>query len=321
MSQLSTTVLSFWVIFSTTAQADSYDYEIGISYDSTQGSNDSVANFGISPIPATVVTINSDSDTDEITASGNWYFDGVIANDGPRTRAAFIGRASYLSLTYTNGRGDDVITINSSDPLIPSSTFQFDRENDDFSAGLRWVWAESGWYGLANIVSADFDFSGDSGSVSTSADIYGVGVGKYIGTQTTIDLTVVRVESDSSGNIIGGNSSSSEVALSFSHIGNLGQTWQYGTDIGLSTTNVGNSDGSFNIGLSIYPTRDIAFGLNVISGLRDADAAPKRYNVSGSWFSSEKLEFTAGYGWVDIDEPPNTNSDQSSFSVGANYRF
>jgi hypothetical protein len=314
---LAVSALAFSVALSATGHADSYDYEIGISYDASRASSES--NFAGPFLPS--IRFESDSDNDDIRFAGTWFFDGVAASTGPRSRAAFISRASAISLTYTRGNGDTVSTVNTTDPAFPSFTDKSEQNTNSFSAKLHGVWSESGWYGLASLSRAGIEIDSESGSTDLSADTYSLGLGKYIGIQTTLELSVVRLDSDASGFIIGGNSTSTEAAVAFSHIGGLGRTWQYGTDIVLATTERGTSDGSYRVRLSLYPSRPLAFGIDIDGALQDPGDVSTNFGLFASWFPRESIELDAHYGWISIDEPSNTDFDQYNFGVGVNFRF
>lgn len=317
---LTTMVLPLGIVFSTSGHADTYNYELGILYGASHTSTVSTVSFG-PVLPAEPIRLESDTDTDDFSVFGTWYFDGVTSTDGPRSRAAFLGRASALSLSYMRSTGDTKSTLISSDPAIPSFMDRSDQSANSFSANLRYIWPESGWYGLASLSRADANFDSGSGSADISADAYSLGVGKYIGSQTTLDLSVVRLESEASGFVIGGNSASTEAAIAYSHIGSLGRTWQYGTDIVLATIDVGTSDGSYDVRLSLNPSRPVAFGIEVNGALQDPGDGRTTYELFASWFPRESIELAASYGWVSIDEPINTDFDQDNFGVGVNFRF
>lgn len=295
-----------------TAHADSYDYEIGIAYDADRASSESSFES-----PFLDLSVSSETDNDRFGVTGTWYFDSVAASTGPRSRAAFIDRASGVSLSYSRGDGDSVFTV-SSDPTVPPSVTRGSQTANSFSANLRWVWQESGWYGLGGLSRADLEFDGSN---DISADGFSLGFGKYLGAQTTLDLSILRQDSDAQGAVIGGNSTSTEAALGFSHIGNVGGTWQYGTDIVLATTPRGPSDGSYSARLSLYPSRPLAFGIDVDGALQDADDASTSYGLFASWFAGERLELDARYGWISLDEGDDTDIDQYSFGLGMSFRF
>ncbi len=83
---------------SVTAHADSYKYELDLAYDADRASLES--NFDT---PFLDLSVSSETDNDELGLTGTWYFDDVRTSTGPLSRAAFIGRASGLSLGYSRG--------------------------------------------------------------------------------------------------------------------------------------------------------------------------------------------------------------------------
>jgi hypothetical protein len=299
-----------------TSHADSYNYEIGIEYGADRATTESVFES-----PFLSGSGRSESDDDGIELFGTWYFDGVSGSDGPRSRAAFISRASSVSFSYLHGNGDSVSTVSFGDPTFPPSTSRTEQTTNNFSANLRWVWSQSGWYALAGFSSADLELDSESLASEINADAYSLGFGKYIGDQTTLELSLLRQEAEVSGAVLGGSSNSTEVALGFTHIGGLGGEWQYGADIGLSTTGRGSSDGSYNVRLSLYPSRSLAFGLETDGALQDRSEASERYGLFASWFPSERIELGAHYGRLRADEPSNTDIDQYDFGVGVTFRF
>lgn len=311
--------LALSVALSATARADSYDYQIGISYDASRASSASDAAGPIQPVEP--IRFESDSDDDEIAFTGTWFFDGVAASTGPRSRAPFISRASAISLGYTRGDGETVSTVSSGDPAVPSFMDRSEQDTNTISANLRWVWPESGWYGLAGLSRANVEIGGEFASADLNADTYSLGFGKYIGTRTTLDLSVVRLDSDASGFVIGGNSTSTETEVAFSHIGSLGRTWQYGTDVVLTTADRGTADGSYGVRLSLYPSRPLAFGIGINGALQDPGDVSTDFELFASWFPREDIGLDARFGWISFDEPSNTDLDQYNFGVGVNFRF
>lgn len=312
-------VLAVLIALPATGNADTYDYEIEISYDATRFSSGFVSGGPVAPLGP--IRVSAETDNDEIGLAGTWYFDGVSAATGPRSRAEFISRASAVSVSYTRGDGDSVFSVISSNPALPFSTGRSEQTTNILSADLRWVWAESGWYGLADLSMAELEF--DSGGVPTTADGdgYGLGVGKYLAAQTALELRVLRQSSDVSGVDIGGDSSSTEVALGLVHVGALGPTWQYGADIALATTSRAASEGSYNARLSLYPSRPLAFGIDIAGALQDTSDVSTDYEVFASWFPRERLGLSARYGWISLDELGDTDIDQYSFGIDVSFRF
>ena len=304
----------------TPGAADEFDFEVGIAYDASSSSTSTRVDFG-PVLPTESFVLRSDTDNDDIRVFGTWYFDGVSAREGPRSRAAFLSRASSLSFSYNRDEGDSDFRLISDDPAIPSTMESVDIVGDTFAVNLRYVWAESGWYALAGVLTGNAEIEDGLGSVDASVDAYSLGIGRYLGPQTAIDLSLIHGESDASGMAFAGTSSSTEGAITFTHIGQLGAVWQYGADVALTTTGVGDSDGSFDLRFSLFPSRPLAFGIDVNGALEDTGDNPLSYELFVSWFPVENLELAANYVLQTIDEAPNTDFDGDSVGVGVNFRF
>lgn len=319
---LTTLAASLCLAMTAPSEADEYDYEIGVLYDQNRAS--SVSTFGIGAVPGPPIqpmTLASDTDNDTVGVSGTWYFDGVRTSGGPKSRAAFLSKASSLSVSYSRGFGDTTTIISPTGPGSPPPTVVLtDQDSNNFEAGLRYVWPTADWYGLANFSRIDAEIGDIAGAIDLTTNAYSLGVGKYLGSQTTVDLNVVRLESDAAGFVIGGNISSTEASINFSHIGDLLNSWQYGADFGILTTGVGDSAGSYRVGFSLYPTRALAMGLNVSGGLGGSRIATS-YSFFLTWFLREQFGLTANYGFIDVDNPFNTDFDQDNIGLSAIFRF
>lgn len=295
-------------LLATSSIADEFNYDVGLDL----GSSRSTTKTNIL-IPGMTVQSRSESDSDNIGVRGTWYFDTVEANSGPRSRAVFIERASGLSLGYSHGDGDTRSTVPNPFPGNPPDTFRADESSSQYGGDVRYVWKESGWYGIANISRAELDIDSPLFSTDFSINTYGVGAGKYIGSQTAVDFTVALGEVEGEYSTV--------ATLSLTHIGAMGETWQYGADVGLSDSNADGSDGQFALGFSLYPSRDVAFGVDVFGPLQDFSDGVIRYGLFASWYPSERVGLEARYFSSDVDVPSNVDVDQYGYGVGLNMRF
>lgn len=283
-------------LFGVNAGADEFDFELALDYDST-----SISSTTQTQLP---IVFDLDQDLDNIDLRGTWFFNGVVANEGPRDRAAFLGQASSVSLSYANLDGSTVSRIVSSDPNIPSSTDRSSQSGDAFSVDGRYVW-NSGWYVVGGLASADLE------GVDVTA--IAAGVGKYFGSRTALDFSVTRAESD--------NSDSTEVSLNLRRVGDLGSTWQYAADLNVSTISIGDADGSYEARFTLYPSRDFGFGASINGGIGSSQFDSTSYSVLASWFPAQNIGLEASYGWVDSDDLPGTSTDTDTFSIGGVFRF
>ena len=311
------------LLIATSGVAEEYNFEVGLAFDSTntEGSRTITA-------PGETIFDSSEIDTDVLSVFGSWYFTGLSDDKGPRARAALVDRASSLSFGYS--RTDQTFSSfrMSDDPSssFPPNDSTYENDGDAYAIGIRYVHRDSGWFGDAALLSSDTTAVGvvhDSGDASE----WSLGIGKYLFDTTTLSLDVGRRDYD-------GVLEETDVVLSFSHLGNLGERWQYGIDLAY-----GRSEGDFDleqdtwgVAIALYPTRDFEFGVGVedISGsgyFRDSTG------IKGfaSWFITPNVRVSARYRVDDIyywfgsifigGAPEVSDAEQDSFEISATIRF
>ena len=302
--------------FSIPAIADDFKFEAGLAYDRTRLD-------GSQTITATQGTINDTGsiDTDDVSLFGTWYFAGLSDDEGPRTRAAFVDRASAVTLSYSRTDQSFANTIESTFPSIPSGDFAFDTSGDTYAIGGRFVSRDSGWFANAAYLSTN---TRPSGVVIGDTDVSGwsVGVGKYFWGNSAISLDVTDFDNDTS-----------VIAVAFTRLGNLGGDWQYAVDLGYSRTDesFGSDTDSWFAGVGLIPTKDVEFGLRYQdqeSRFPGSDSTSIEGYVS--WFVTPKFELAARYRVDDVDYlggasvfPAERVSDADQDSIGllVNFRF
>ncbi|MDJ0813197.1 MAG: hypothetical protein QNJ23_05675 [Woeseiaceae bacterium] len=301
------------------AAADDFDFEVGLTYDRTQLDSEQTFTSNVGTIfNATEV------DTDAYGLFGSWYFAGLSDDNGPRARAAFVDRASMLSVGYVRTDVTFSTSIVSTDPLVPPFEGEFESDGDAYALDLRYVWRDSGWFMNAGVAEADANVGGTIGG-SSDATAWRLGVGKYLFDTTTLALDVSETDDDVADATV--------VALAFAHLGDMGETWQYGVDLGYARTD-GDFDleiDSWNAALSLYPNRDVEFGLRIV----EQDADPEflestSYEGFASWFVTPSVVLGASYRVDDVDsrgsvafQPADRDSDtdQDGFSLSVSVRF
>ncbi|MEO0576855.1 MAG: hypothetical protein AAF004_15465 [Pseudomonadota bacterium] len=82
--------------------AEEFDYELSVGYSRSETDTTSVS----TPVIGSAVSNTIGSETNELTLTGTWFFDGLSDDDGPRTRASFVDRASSLSLRYADASSE-----------------------------------------------------------------------------------------------------------------------------------------------------------------------------------------------------------------------
>ena len=295
------------LVLAESAMADTFDYEVGAGYQSAMSDFSGNAVFG---------NARGSSDTDSFNLAGSWYFAGLSDDEGPRSRAEFLSRASSLTLAYSQSDGSSSTTF--SDPVLPDVTTRSKNSADDYSARFRYVWKQGGWYGLAGVSRLESTFRSRAGdpliavSEELDATLYSLGVGKYLGKATSIDLNASRADAD--------GSDTTSYALNLTHIGKIGQAWQYGLGVSMSRSDRDDDDGSYRASFSLFPTRDLEFGVGITH--RDADVlGGESYNGFVSWFVRSNVELTASYGTDNPDTNSSQSVDSSATAVGVSIRF
>ncbi len=312
MQRLTYAILTTGLFAAGPVAADTYDYEVDLSYSSFDSDSISFPFIGGFPDPTQGSSETSSSD-DEISITGRWFYSGLSDEEGPRSRAAFVSRASSVSATYARLDGDASFVSNVfGNPIVASG----EQTADTFGVDLRHVWQESGWYVLAGIAesSADVSFTdpgGNTSEASGEADAYFAGFGKYLGATTSLDLVVANAEA--------GGSDSTNVALDLTHIGQLNESWQYGVDVGVGFA---PDDRLYDLRFSLYPNRDVAFGFGYRTTDDDDDFGGESSSMSAfaSWFLNETTVIRADLSSGD-GEAPGTEIDTDGFGIGITMRF
>ena len=303
------------------ASAEEYDFELDVDFGSTNSDFEST----FSPITGGTVFSSSSRDTDNLSILGSWYFAGLSDNVGPRARAELVNRASSLTLGYARTEETDkglTTLVGITQPFVPAP-YRFESDGDSYGMNLRYVDRDSGWFGGAGWQSSEISFGGSVSGLDTTE--WQVGVGKYIFETTTLGLDVTQID--------GRFSDATVVALSFEHLGDLGEDWQYAIDIGYDRL-----DGDFSFELdswsasaALYPNRDLEFGVTITD---TPDGTTERYGngyeAFASWFVKPNISLSARYRVEDVDTFSGTiegqgtqvsDADQSTFGISATWRF
>ncbi len=309
----------------TNVVAGEYDYEAGLSYgNSGTDVSSSLAFVGGNP-GSQFGSATTSSDSDRVELSGTWYYSGLSDESGPKSRAAFLIQASGVRLAYSY---DDLSGSYASSGLqpplppgllpIPPSTGSIDGTTHALEVGLRHVWEASGWYGLAGATRIDFEFDavfdGIGSSNDTDETVYTLGIGKYLGQATALDLSIISSEID--GYDI------TAYGFSFNHVGLVGGNWHYAADLGVAVSDEDGDDGTYSLGLSLFPTTEVEFGIQIVHYESAFNLDSDSYGGFARWFVRDRIELHTSYqrndNW-ESDLVSDIDSDQ--FTVGVNVRF
>ncbi|MEO0576348.1 MAG: hypothetical protein AAF004_12860, partial [Pseudomonadota bacterium] len=279
------------------------------------------------PVNGPAVSNTIGSETNELTLTGTWFFGGLSDDEGPRTGASFVDRASSLSLRYADASSEtDALgtVIFAPGPIVtptpnPTPTLStFDVDTRDISLSGRYVWKQSGWF-----VSGQYSDGELDGFSQADITLITAGVGKYIGKTTSIDLVLIQQDVDFGF----GDDADSGVALSGNHIGNINDQWQYGISASVSSASLNGASGSYTTRFSLYPNRDLFFDVGIRGELGGGGSGTMLYDISAGWFVTPQLQGRVGFGFVDEDNQSfafsalETETDSTNFSASIRYRF
>lgn len=298
------------------AAGEDYDYQVGLTYGSAQSDSTVVPTLGGVPDPSLGITTSS-SDTDTIELTGVWFYSGLSDDNGPKSRAAFMSRASSLVVSYANG-DESTTTEFSGGGIIPPQSVRADGSSNEYSLDLRHVWKDSGWFARAGISRAesDVDITNNGGVPAFAkfdANRYTLGVGNYLGQATTLELAITTLDV--------GSSNPTVVALSFSHIGSLGANWQYGADVAFAKSDTGGDGDAIALRGSLFPTPSIEFGLSFSRQDRSGGFELQTTEAFAGWFVRDNVELTARFRLNDPDTFPGQDIDSDEFGIGVSMRF
>ncbi|MEO1319847.1 MAG: hypothetical protein AAFV30_04665 [Pseudomonadota bacterium] len=306
-------VIALSAVLSSAAWSDDYNYEVGFGLERAESSVLDTGFATIGPGPG-FPSLSIDTETTDFEVSGTWFFDGLSDARGPRSRAAFVDRASSLSLVIGDSSTDTDAVLRIPGGTPPETRDSFESDGTRFGVAGRYVLEPSGWFFTGQIARVDFDTFGTSAEL----DLLAAGVGKYLGETTTLSLSAARSEIDVSG---GGDDSDSGLILEFDHIGGDAAGLQYGVGAVVSNQSVEGSSGSYTVRGSLYPNRDLSLNLSVNGQLGSDPIDATVFSVSGGWFFTEAFEVSAGYTFTEFDEEENVDLDDDSFRLSARYRF
>ena len=306
-------------LIASTAIAEDYTFEISAGYDRTQ--SDSFLRIVDQPpfAPGSFESLTS-GDTDSFDLVGNWYFKGLSDDEGPRSRALLVDRASVLSLSYRRADGSAVNTVNSTVPGFPSSQGRTSSSVDEVGFSGRLVGRRNGWFIQGGVLEGDLDADIEGSAIIVGdRSAWSVGFGRYIFKNTTLALGYGEAEV--------GFSDLETIGLDFEHLGSLPGTWQYGVDLSYQRLEDDFSDfNTWELALALYPTRDIEFGVAYADRLEPATFTPgevESFEGFVSWFVKPNIEISARYRVDDFGDSFGNfgDDDQDNFGLSLNVRF
>ena len=287
---------------SATAQAD-YQWELGAAYGTGE--------FDIG---------TQNPDNDEISGYGTYFIDAVDDTKGPLAEAAFLDRASSISLFAVNANidGDGIRDLG--------------RKN--YGLEIHAVSSDAGWitdFGysreendtLRTSLSADQlpTIPGNRGLDTIDIDRFKVGFGKYLTDRTTLVASWTYSDIDEAGDF-------SSYRLDLEHLfqfsfGVIMAEASYGiVDVSVDDTLLEDADDIdiFLVGATYYFGSNKNWGVGINGGQEDFDGDSfKRWEANVSWFITDQWEVALDYSDGEFDDLDNVESQLATLST--RFRF
>jgi hypothetical protein len=126
------------------------------------------------------------------------FFAPVDDANGPYALASFFDPTSRVSVAWGHERLK-ISTAVASLPGVPgpSASLELVTKTDDYSVGGRYVLPRSKWYFGGSYTTADIENPDQLGTRIVDASGYGVLIGKYLGSATTLEAAFDSTEHDS----------------------------------------------------------------------------------------------------------------------------
>lgn len=129
-------------------------------------------------------------DTDRSSLDATFYFDPVDDAQSPYALAPFLDPATQIGASVSRDRETVPVAIS---VFAPSASPEFaTTTTDDYTVAGRYVLPASKWYAGGRYTKSDVGAPSQSVNEKIDADAYGVVGGKYLGPNTTLDLTANR---------------------------------------------------------------------------------------------------------------------------------
>lgn len=232
-------------------------------------------------------------DFDGWRIGGTYYLDAVNNERGPLAEAAFVDRASNLSLSLSRIDADD-----------------FGSDFDAHTVSGLFVSKDTGWlFGLSYE-------NGDQDSPNLDLDTLSFTAGRYVAPNTTFVVNYSHAEAGNSP--AEQDTDSYEVALK--HLGQTGSKMYYALEVSLGEINEEDIDQntlSYGGSYTLYPSRNIGIGVGLDFLDSDFEEATA-YRLFANWFFIENASVGLMYQMLDVDE---TDIEQDAWTVDALVRF
>ena len=232
----------------------------------------------------------SGSDVEGIDLGASYFFQPVDDSKGPYREAAFIDRASSVTVVASDSELDNTV------------------DSEDYGIGVRYITAGGGWIIDGRYLRSELS----TGPLDVELDAYGLTVGKYIAENTTLEIGYAYSEADGGAEV---DSYSAEIQ----HLMNWGDSGLKlgGGYIYSETDDGGNDLDTYFVDATWYPCKNL--GINAGFALADSENGDVDvYSVGAEYFITQHAAVSLAYASEEVDD---TNLESDVWRMGVNFRF
>jgi hypothetical protein len=246
-------------------------------------------------------------DVSSLGIGGTYYLDSVDDSKGPLGEAAFMSRASSISLSGSDGETD-------ADDIE-------DLEVWSVSADARLVFGEGGWIADLGYLYSEPELADGPGNIDTDINAGTVGFGKYLFENTTLvaSYTYIDIEAETDDGVELFDSDYDAYRLDVDHLFQFGDNGGLKLHAAYGLVDLDDNDDIdiYELDATWYICRNLGIGAAIRNTEQDGQEI-EEYGVSGEYFINEQVAFSVSYFEGEFDD---TNFETDSFMVGITARF
>ena len=241
---------------------------------------------------------NVDADRESFGLTGTYYLGSVDTSKGPLAEAAFLDRASSITLDFSIGE-------------IDGNDGDFDV--DSYTAESRLVSKETGW--LVDLGYRRTEIANEE------IDTFAIGAGKYVLENTAVVLSYANsdvVVLDFANFVAESAGDSDTYGLAVEHLWQL-ETGAIKLDLSAELVDLDNADdiNVWGLGGTYYLNPSLGFGADY--SLSDSDETElENWSLFAKWFVTDKVELSLAYSELEDDV---TDLESDAIMFNANIRF
>ena len=241
---------------------------------------------------------NVDADRESFGLTGTYYLGSVDTSKGPLAEAAFLDRASSITLDFSIGEID-----------FDDGDFDVDH----YSAESRLVSKETGWLVDLGYRRTEID--------NEEIDTFAIGVGKYVLENTAVVLSYANSDAVALNYVdfdVESTGDFDRYGLAVEHLWQL-ETGAIKLDLSAALVDVDNADdiNVWALGGTYYLNPSLGFGADYSHSDSD-ETDVEDWSLFAKWFVTEQVELSLAYSEQEDDE---LGLESDAIMFNANVRF